>query len=47
MTMSQNAMFERILVLMAVRGGFGGPVYSGKKWVVRNFVAHGILSTTW
>ena len=46
-TTIQNAMFERIQVLMAVRGGFGGPVYSGKKWVVRNFVAHGILSTTW
>ena len=47
MTMSQNAMFERILVLMATAGRFWETCIQWKKLGVLDFVALGILSTTW
>ena len=46
-TISQNAMCERILVLMATHGRFLETYTVWQKLAVLDFVALGILSTTW
>ena len=46
-TMIQNMMFERILVLMATHGRFLETYAVWEKLAVLDFVALGILSTTW
>lgn len=46
-TVSQNAMCERILVLMATHGRFWETYTVWQKLAVLDFVALGILSPTW